>query len=428
MPRINRDLTDFYNTEFKEYALYTISLRALPTLLDGFKTVHKKVMWTALRKAKKSIKTVALAGYMLAESDYKHGDAAAVDTIIKMAADWRNQINLLKGIGNFGWRMVPEAGAPRYTKVELDPNFRNWFSDFNALEYKPGDDGNNYEPICYHANIPWFLVNGFRGIATGYSCFCHPRNPQNLVQLVTDILSNKVPNSSLLDIEYPSYEGKIEDGYSVGEFKQVTKKKIAIRSLPVEYTVDTYASKLVKLMDKGVIRNFHKTVAKGSPPFIIDLKEPLRNPERTLGLRRKLVSETLVFIHNDKLRVYNDIWDCIGDFITERLKVAGKSISASRVSKEDLISRIRTKIKFVEKMQDRGLEDLKKPELVTIISKLGRPDMRDILLNMSVNKMTHEHIATWMEQISELAEEIDILNKVRPVDWLRYNILNSPLS
>ncbi len=428
MPSVTRDLTDFYNAEFKEYALYTIHHRAIPTLLDGFKPVHKKIMWTALRKAKSPIKTVALAGYVIAEADYKHGDAAAIDTIVKMAASWRNQINLLEGLGNFGWRMVPEAGAPRYTKVKLSPDFRNWFSDFNALEYKKGDDGGLYEPICYYANVPWFLINGFRGIATGYSCFCHPRNPSNVTKLVVDVLAGKIPQDSYLDIEYPSYDGRIEDGYSIGSFKQLTKKRLEICSLPVEYTVDTYSTKLMKLVDKGVIKDFHKTVAQDQPPFVVELREPLRDPEKTLALRRKLVDETLVFIHKDKLLVFDNIWDAVGKFIQSRLEVASRGLQASRVTKEDMISRIQTKINFVNTLQRRGIEDLKRADLINIIDGLKRPDMRDSLLSISVSRMTDEHIATWTEQISELAEEIHILNQVSATQWWRYNILNQPLS
>jgi len=428
MPSLKRELTDFFHSEFREYALYTVHNRAIPTLLDGFKPVHKKIMWTAARKAKSPIKTVALAGYVIAEADYKHGDASAIDSIVKMAASWRNHISLLKGHGNFGWRMVPEAGAPRYTKVELSPDFSFWFSDFNALTFTPGDDGKQYEPDCYYSNIPWFMVNGFRGIATGYSSFCHPRDPQKLSKFVVDVLSGKKPDDSALDICYPSYDGKIEGDYSVGCFKYLTKKKIEIQSLPIDYTVDTYGSKLAKLVDKGAIRDFHKTVAKNQPPFIVELKDDLVNTESTLGLRHKLTSETLVFILGKKLLVFEDIWDAMGKFMDERLRVAAAGIKASRVDKEDLVSRISTKISFVRELRDRGLNNLTRKDLTTIIERLNRLDMSETLLNISASRMTEEHIAEWEGQISNLREDIDILGQVSPQHWWTYNILNKPLS
>lgn len=423
-----RDLTDFYNNEFKEYALYTIHHRAIPTLMDCLKPVHKKILWTALRRAKSPIKTVSLGGYLMAEADYKHGDMSAIDSICKMASKWRNQINLLEGHGNFGWRMVPDAGAPRYTKVSISSNFQNWFSDFNALEYKPGDDGDFYEPTCYYANIPWFLVNGFNGIATGYSCFTHPRNPQKIANLIIDLLNGKVPKESDLDIEYPSYDGKIDDDSSVGEFRLLGRRRIEILSLPIEYTIDTFSPRLVKLVDQGIIKDFHKTVSQGHPPFVVELKEPLSDPEKTLGLRRKLREETLVFIHKDKLMTFPSMWDAVSAFVQLRLEVAGKGISASKASRSDTIDRIEVKVKFVDTLCKRGIKNLKRTDLIDIITSLGRPDMRETLLNMSASNMTEESIGIWKDQISELKSEIEILNQVTPIQWWKYNILNKPIS
>jgi DNA topoisomerase-2 len=428
MPKVKRTLTDFYNTDFKEYALYTIHSRAIPGLLDGMKPVHRKVMWTAKRKARSPIKTVSLAAYVLAEADYKHGDMSVIESVVKMASSWRHHLPLLEGHGNFGWRMVPDAGAPRYTKVRLSPNFHEWFSDFNALKFTPGDDDGLYEPDCYYSNVPWFLIDGFRGVATGYSSFCHPRKPSNIVKLITDILDGRVPDESCLDISYPEYTGTIEGEYSIGKWRQKTKKKIVIESLPVNYNVDTYSKKLVKLVDKGVIRDFHKTLAENEPPFMVDLKEPLRDPEKTLGLRHKLISETFVFIHDHKLLMFDNIWDVIGKFIEERIKIAGAGIKQSRVTKEDIISRIATKIRFVSLVRECDMDSLSRADLNRIIDKLPRQDMRDTLLAMAVTKLTDDKIEVWKEQIQELTEEINILNQVTPVQWLKYNILNKPLS
>ena len=423
-----RDLSDFYNKEFKNFALYSIHSRAIPNLLDGMKPVHRKIIWTAEKKAKKPIKTVSLVGYMMALADYKHGDQAALGSVINMASDWRNNVGLLNGYGNFGFRLIPDAGAPRYTKVQLNKSFYDWFSDFNALQYTPGDDGKMYEPDCYYANVPWFLINGISGIATGYSVYVHPRNPENLIKIVLEIIAGNNPDPGLLDIEYPSYDGKIENGYSLGGFKQLSAKKIAITALPVDYTIDTFATKLTKLVDKGTIRNFHKTVAEDKPPFVVDLKSQLKNPESTLGLKRKLKQETLTFLYDGHIMKFNDPMEAVTVFVQERVKIAEQGIRASKISREDAISRIETKIKFVEKLAERGLENLKRADMVQIISGLPRPDMMDSLLSMAASSLTEENIDTWKSRISVLKEEIEKLSIVTPSKWLKYNILNKPLT
>ena len=425
-----RDISDFFNTDFREYALYTIQNRAISCLLDALKPIQRKALWVANQRAKAHpIKTVSLAGYIIADADYKHGDASAVDAVVKMAAKWRNNVQLLVGKGNFGSRLTPEAGAPRYTKVQLAPNFHNWFSDFNALQYEPGDDGADYEPMTYHANVPWALINGIRGIATGYSSFVHPRNPENIIKLTISLLDGKVPDVGWLEVSYPEYDGIIENGYSIGQFEYKTKKKLIIHSLPVDHTLDTYANKLVKLLDKGVIRDFHKTYSAGNPPFIVDLKSPLKNPEKTLGLRRKLPTEQFVFIHNKRLVIFDDIWEYIVTFIEERLKVAERGIANSVKSRDDIINDLTVKIEFVRRLKEEGIQNLDNKQLRAVIESLKAPKkLKSSLRNMSVQQMTEETLDKWEKEIRHLQEEIDSLRAITPNVWLKYNIQHKPLS
>lgn len=425
-----REISDFFNTDFREYALYTIQNRAISCLLDALKPVQRKALWIAAKKARQHpIKTVSLAGYIIADADYKHGDASAVDAVVKMAAKWRNNLQLLSGKGNFGSRLTPEAGAPRYTKVQLSQNFHNWFSDFNALSYDTADDGETYEPVTYHANVPWALINGIRGIATGYSSFVHPRHPDNIVKLTTALLDGKVPDGEWLGVHYPEYDGLIEDGYSIGQFEYKTKKKIIIHSLPVDHTLDSYANKLVKLLNKGVIRDFHKTYAAGSPPFIVDLKDNMANPEKTLGLRRKLPTEQFVFIHNKRLVIFDDVWEYIVTFIEERLKVAAAGISNSARTRETVANDLAVKILFIKRLRESGLKDLDNGKLKSIIDSINpQQHLRSVLFAMPIQQMTEEKIAEWEADIHHLEEEIDSLRAITPQVWLKYNIKNKPLS
>lgn len=421
-----RKLSDFFNTEFRKYAIYTVHERAIPSLLSGLKPVHQKILYTALKRAaNKQVKVASLAGHVLADADYKHGDSSCAAAIVNMAAQWRNHICLLEGEGNFGWRLYPEAGAPRYIFVRLSGEFDRWFGDSNVLEPIQGDDGQFYEPSTYYSNIPWFLVNGVEGIATGYSCFCHPRSPANLRKLMLDVLSGEVPDPKLMTIEYPSYSGDIVDGYSIGQFRYRRGKKLEILSLPVDHTIDTFTPKLASLVEKGKIRDFHKTVSQSEPPFVVDMKDKIDDPTELLGLRRKLREETVTLIHGDKLLAFDSPWDAVGAFIDARLKVAERSIEQTKVEKADLRSRIETKIAFVHALQERGLEGLTRNDLRAVISGLKRADMTDTLMAMSATSMTEESIAKWTEEMSILNEEIDILGQVDGTSWLKYSLLKS---
>ena len=97
------NVTDQVNTDLREYALYTINERAIPSFVDGFKPVQRKAIYTALQTCRnKDIKTVALTGFTYPLACYHHGDNSMTNAIIGLTAEHSNNVSLLKGNGAFG--------------------------------------------------------------------------------------------------------------------------------------------------------------------------------------------------------------------------------------------------------------------------------------------------------------------------------------
>ena len=111
-----RTVEDFFATEYRNYAIYTIENRAIPSLVDGFKPAQRKIAFAANKLWKtgneKPLKVFQLGGQAAALSFFHHGSLDG--TIIGMAQDFKNSMPIFQGIGQFGSLRSPEAGAPRY--------------------------------------------------------------------------------------------------------------------------------------------------------------------------------------------------------------------------------------------------------------------------------------------------------------------------
>lgn len=424
MSEVKRPLQNFLNEDYRDYSLYTLHNRAITDLLGGLKPVQRKIMWTAQRKAKSFIKVVGLTGYVIAESNYHHGDSSVSEAIVKLAASWSNHVPILDQDGYFGWRLEPKAAAPRYIRVKLSNNFHTWFSDFNALTFTPQDDGECYEPDQYFCNVPWNLVNGCTGIATGYASTIHPRNPQKIARLINDLLCGRTPDINLLNIEYPTSKAKIEGFESIGAVKHLQRNMFDITELPPLYTEESYKNKLEALLTKGVISNYEVTMSDNTPPFRVWMKTTPSDILDALKLRVRLPAENFVFIHDNEVITFEDVWDYIGKFIEERLKISDLSVRLHISTREKALKDLESKILFIDHMINKGIQGLTKEILNQRIRQFTNdPEVHQQLTRISITNFTEEKIRELVEEIKELRSQIQSYQKLTPEDHWKSQII-----
>jgi DNA topoisomerase-2 len=190
---------DFFNRQFIHFSVYD-NARSIPSLMDGLKPSHRKVLYTMLSQNIVHDRRVdALMGAVLERAAYHHGDNALTESIVGMAQNFigTNNINLLQPNGIFGTREMPRTGASsdhgaaRYIYSCLDPIARSIFcaADDPLLKYIH-DDGRTIEPTHYEPIIPMLVVNGTKGIGTGWSSDVPKYNPLDIVARVQANLSN----------------------------------------------------------------------------------------------------------------------------------------------------------------------------------------------------------------------------------------------
>lgn len=258
---MNQSSSQYILDTSREYSVYTCENRAIPKVADGLKDAQRKALWLMRNRAEK-IKTVSLAGTMISENLYLHGDASASGAISMLAAPYVNNVPLLEGIGSFGTRVAPVdgIGAPRYTYVKRGRASQElMFRDMEIVPVKENYDGSTVEPQFFLPLIPTVLLNGVSGIAVGWSTEILPRSFKSLVDATLAILDGKSikripPSYELYDINVKHLE---ENSWEFsGKATIVDSSTVKITELPPDLTLEKFKDRLNTYEDENKINTY----------------------------------------------------------------------------------------------------------------------------------------------------------------------------
>ena len=255
---VNNELIHFSNSDTQ---------RSIGSICDGLKPSQRKIIYCAFkRKLYSEIRVAQLAGYVSENAAYHHGEASLQSTIIGLAQNYvgTNNINVLLPNGQFGTRIMGghDSASPRYIHTELNPIVDLIYpkSDFDLLTYND-DDGILVEPEYYVPIVPMVLVNGMKGIGTGFSTTIPQYNP---VDIITNI-QNKL-NKKPYHIIKPWYNGftgiieKVNDDMYItkGKYNILSKNVLSITELPIGKWTQNYKEFLEGLIyDKTKKQKFY---------------------------------------------------------------------------------------------------------------------------------------------------------------------------
>jgi len=169
--------------------------RSIPNLMDGHKISLRKILYAAFKKGglKTEIKVAQFSGYVSEQSGYHHGEASLNAAIVGMAQNFvgSNNINLFEPNGQFGTRTCAgrDSASERYIFTQLNKLTRLIFrQEDDAILTYLNDDGQMVEPVYYGPVIPMILVNGTKGIGTGFSTDVMPHNPLQIIHYIRAML------------------------------------------------------------------------------------------------------------------------------------------------------------------------------------------------------------------------------------------------
>ena len=168
--RIN--IEEEMKTSYINYSMSVIVARALPDVRDGFKPVHRRILYGMLGLGnthdKPTRKSARIVGDVLGKY-HPHGDSSVYGALVRMAQDWNMRYPLVEGQGNFGSMDGDSAAAMRYTEARLSTVGEAMMQDLEkeTVDMMPNFDDSLQEPTVMPTRIPNFLVNGASGIAVG---------------------------------------------------------------------------------------------------------------------------------------------------------------------------------------------------------------------------------------------------------------------
>jgi|SRR5665213_616629 len=180
------NIEDEMKSSYIDYAMSVIVGRALPDVRDGFKPVHRRVlyaMWEMGLEYNKSYrKSAKIVGEVMGNY-HPHGDSSIYDTMVRMAQEWNLRYPLVDGQGNFGSVDGDPPAAMRYTEARLSKISQEVLADIekDTVEFGPNYDESREEPLVLPVRIPNLLINGSSGIAVGMATNIPPHNLSEVV-------------------------------------------------------------------------------------------------------------------------------------------------------------------------------------------------------------------------------------------------------
>ena len=188
-------IVDELKQSYLDYAMSVIVSRALPDVRDGFKPVHRRVMYAMHvlsndynKPYKKSARVV---GDVIGKY-HPHGDSAVYDAIVRMAQDFSLRYPMVDGQGNFGSIDDDPPAAMRYTEVRMTKLTHQMLADLDkdTVDWEDNYDGSERMPSVMPARVPNLLINGATGIAVGMATNMAPHNLTEVINACLAYASN----------------------------------------------------------------------------------------------------------------------------------------------------------------------------------------------------------------------------------------------
>ena len=289
-------------SSYIDYSMSVIVARALPDVRDGFKPVHRRILYGMMGIGNTSDKPYKKCARVVGEvlgKYHPHGDMSVYGALVRMAQDWNMRYTLVDGQGNFGSVDGDSAAAMRYTECRLSKMGEHIMDDLNkdTVDMMNNFDDSLVEPTVMPTKIPNLLVNGGNGIAVGMATNIPTHNLGEVIDgCCAYIDNNDIDTEGLMQyIKAPDFptgayiygiQG-VKDAYETGRGRIVMRAKAEIESgdshdkivvTEIPYGVNkaqliTYIADLVKEGKLDGISNANDESGRQGMRIVIDVKK-----------------------------------------------------------------------------------------------------------------------------------------------------------
>ncbi|MGC4103639.1 DNA gyrase subunit A [Ferruginibacter sp.] len=454
-------------TSYIDYSMSVIVGRALPDVRDGFKPVHRRVLYGMNELGNNSNKPYKKSARIVGEvmgKYHPHGDASIYDTMVRMAQDWNMRYTLVDGQGNFGSPDGDPPAAMRYTEVRMEKFAEAMLDDIEkeTVDFQLNFDDSLQEPTVLPTRIPQLLVNGASGIAVGMATNMMPHNLSEVIDACTAYIDDK--EISIEDLikhvkapDFPTggviygFEG-VRAALHTGRGRVVLRgkvnvetgkngrEKVVIYETPYQVNRDQLTAKIGELINEKLIEGIsdvNNESNKEGTRIVVDLKKDAVAQVVINQLYKQTDLQTSYGINNVAIvrgrpRILN-LKDLIKEFIDFRHEVVVRRTRYELRKAEERAHILEGYIIALDNLDAviKLIRESSTPAIAQegLISNFGMTEIQaKAVLELRLQRLTGMEIDKIREEHAEIMKLIERLKEILANEGLRFEIIKNELA
>ena len=454
-------------TSYIDYSMSVIVGRALPDVRDGFKPVHRRVLFGMIELSNYSNrpykKSARIVGEVMGKY-HPHGDSSIYNTMVRMAQNWSMRYTLIDGQGNFGSQDGDPPAAMRYTEVRMQKFAEAMIEDIDkdTVDYQLNFDDSLKEPTVLPTRIPQLLVNGSSGIAVGMATNMMPHNLGEVIDGCIAYIDNKdIEIEELIKhIKAPDFPtGGIIYGYEGVKAALLTgrgrvvlrgkttietdargREKIIITEIPYQVNRDLLTQRIGELINDKVIEGIsdvnNESNNKEGTRIVVELKKDVIAQVIINQLFKFSELQTSFGINNVALvkgrpRILN-VKNLIAEFIDFRHEVVVRRTKYELRKAEERAHILEGYIIALDNLDAviKLIRGSATPNIAQdgLIADFGMSEIQaKAVLELRLQRLTGMEIDKIREEHGEIMKLIEKLKEILANEGIRFNIIKTEL-
>ncbi len=456
-------------TAYIDYSMSVIVGRALPDIRDGFKPVHRRILFAmndlGLNYNRPYKKCARIVGEVLGKY-HPHGDTAVYDALVRMGQEWNMNHVLIDKQGNFGSPDGDPPAAMRYTEARLQRLAESMLDDIEkeTVDFQLNFDDSLKEPVVLPTRIPQLLVNGSSGIAVGMATNMMPHNLNEVIDGCIAFIDDKnISAEELMKfVKAPDFptggviygmEG-VQQAMLTGRGRVVLRGKchidtkpsgreqIIITEVPYQVSRDALTDKIGSLVNEktieGIVHVNNESNNKEGTRIVVDLKRDAVSSVIVNQLYKFTELQTSYGINNVALskgrpKILN-IKELVGEFIEFRMEVVIRRANFElRKAKErahilnGYLIAIDHLDEVIRLIRNSATPEIAKDNLINADWGLDEIQAKAIL-ELRLQRLTGMERDKIKAEYEELLKQIASLEELLASEELRYDVIKKELT
>ncbi|MBP6023050.1 DNA gyrase subunit A [Ferruginibacter sp.] len=455
-------------TSYIDYSMSVIVGRALPDVRDGFKPVHRRVLYGMSELGNYSNKPYKKSARIVGEvmgKYHPHGDTAIYDTIVRLAQPWNLRYPLVEMQGNKGSQGDDPPAAMRYTEVRMEKLAEAMLDDIEkeTVDFQLNFDDSLKEPTVVPTRIPQLLVNGSSGIAVGMATNMMPHNLSEVIDgCIAYIDDNDITIDDLIKYvkapDFPTggtifgFQG-IKAGFHTGRGRVVLRGKVNIETaangreklvfyeVPYQVNIDNLAAKIGEIVaDKiidGIANVNDESNNKEGIRIVVDLKKDAVAQVVINQLYKHTDLQTSYGINNVAIvrgrpQILN-LKDLIKEFVEFRHEVVIRRTKYELRKAEERAHILEGYIIALDNLDAviKLIRESSTPNIAQegLMSNFGMTEIQaKAVLELRLQRLTGMEIDKIREEHAEIMKLIERLKEILANEGLRFQIIKDELA